>query len=94
MAASVLQPIRLFQGAGVTAKMGGARAVKANFSRRRTSAPFRAGGVTANAHMTSPTDLRQRIGVETSSQLRTNIFALLGDSSFFDDGKMRNGTGI
>jgi hypothetical protein len=28
------------------------------------------------------------------SQCGTSIFALLGDSSFFDDGKMRNGAGI
>ena len=40
------------------------------------------------------TDVRQRIGVEALRRLGTNIFALLGDLSLFDDGKMRNGTGI
>ena len=38
--------------------------------------------------------LHQGLGVEALRQLRTNIFALLGNSSLFDDGKMRNGTGI
>jgi hypothetical protein len=48
------------------------------------------------AHRSEPRRerLRQRIAVEALRQLRTNIFALVGDSSLFDDGKIRNGAGI
>ena len=49
---------------------------------------------TADERAASQTCVGYRVKTKTLSQCRTNIFALLGDSSFFDDGKMRNGAGI